>query len=152
MKSIYRKFAGVAALAFGMALTGCDDYLDITPPSDIAPESYFKTASQIGAYCLNYYGTGYGGAFSTFDNGGSGYQFYFDNDQGTDNEGGTNDKFFDGDSKVKVGSGGGSWSFGTINDFNYLLETVVPLYEAGAISGSDTDIRSEEHTSELQSR
>lgn len=141
MKSIYRKFAGVAALAFGMALTGCDDYLDITPPSQITPEVYFATADQLGAYCINYYGTGYGGAFSTFDNGGSGYQFYLDNDQGTDNEGGTNDKFFDGSSKVKVGQSGGSWYFYNINNYNYFLETVLPRYEAGAISGTETDIR-----------
>ena len=72
MKLKYSKLAGVAALA--MAMAGCNDYLDITPPSKVSPETYFLTADQLGTYTLNYYGAGYGGMFSTYDNGGSGYQ------------------------------------------------------------------------------
>lgn len=139
MKLKYSKLAGVTALA--MAMAGCNDYLDITPPSNVAPETYFLTAEQLGTYTLNYYGAGYGGMFSTYDNGGSGYQFYLDNDQGTDNEAGTNDKFFDGTSKVKVGTSGGAWSFGWINDVNYFIETAVPRYNAGEIQGAEEMVR-----------
>lgn len=134
-------YSGALIAAMGAVLAGCNDYLDITPPSEVAPEVYFTDASQLGVYTLNYYGQGYGGLFSTFDNGGSGYQFYFHNDQGTDNEGNTNDKFFDGDSKVKVGTSGGSWSFGTINDLNYFFEQVLPKYEAGQIKGDPTVVK-----------
>lgn len=133
----FSKIYGACLLAaMGAAMAGCDDYLDITPPSQVTPETYFTEAEQLGAYTLNYYGTGYGGMFSTFDNGGSGYQFYFDNDEGTDNEGGTNDNFFDGNSKRKVGATGGSWGFGNINNFNFFLEQALPKYEAGQITGN----------------
>jgi len=133
----FSKIYGACIIAaMGAAMAGCDDYLDITPPSQVTPETYFTEAEQLGAYTLNYYGTGYSGLLSTFDNGGSGYQFYFHNDQGTDNEGGTNNSFFDGDSKVKVGSTGGWWGFGNINNFNFFFEQVLPKYEAGQIRGS----------------
>lgn len=142
------KFFAMLAAATGMALTGCNDYLDITPPSNVTPESYFTTADQLGAYTISYYknsadvqGNRGNNLFPSFGIGGSSYGIFLDDDQGTDNEGGTNGKFFDGDTDCKVGGTGGSWSFGTINDINYFIQTVVPKYEAGAISGSEEMIR-----------
>lgn len=148
MKSKYNKIAGLAgAVAVCFGLAGCDDYLDITPPSQVTPETYFTTAEQLGAYTINYYkssdvqGNRGNNAFPHFGNGGSAYGFFLDDDQGTDNESGTSNKFYDGDSYVKVGTSGGSWSFGYINNMNYFLETVLPKYEAGQIQGSDELIR-----------
>lgn len=131
--NIAKLFGGVAV---ALSLGACNDYLDITPPSQVSPESYFNKADQLAAYTINMYGTGYGGLISTFDNGGSGYQFFLNNDQGTDNENGTNNKFFDGASKVLVGNTGGSWGFGTINSLNYFFEQVLPRREEGSISGA----------------
>ena len=38
-----------------MTGTGCDDFLDITPPSDVAPENYLVEESQLAAYTIRYY-------------------------------------------------------------------------------------------------
>ncbi len=133
---------GISALAIGLAFTACDDYLDITPPSQVSADVYFTTADQLGAYTIAYYksndamGNRGSNLFPSFGIGGSCYGFFLDDDQGTDNESGTNDRFFDGTTKTKVGSGGGSWSFGMINNINYFLETVVPKWKAGEIKGS----------------
>ena len=143
------KIYGIAlATAMGVSLAGCNDYLDITPPSQVTPETYFNNADQLGAYTINFYknskdveGNRGNNLFPSFGSGGSSYGLFTDDDQGTDNEGGTNDRFFDGTSKTKVGATGGGWSFGTINDINYFLEVNVPKYEAGQIQGSEEAIR-----------
>ncbi len=148
MKSIYRKLKhfGIIAL-IGATAAGCNDYLDITPPSDVAMELYFTTADQLGAYTINYYtqnnevGSRGSNIFPHHGIGGKSYQTFLDDDQGTDNESGANSRFFDGTSMVKVGSTGGSWSFGRINDFNFFIQTVMPKYENGEISGDETNIR-----------
>ena len=148
MKTIYNKLSRLGAFAaIAVAATGCNDYLDITPPSNVTPETYFTTAEQLGAYAINYYkssdavGSRGSNAFPHHGIGGSSYQSFFDDDQGTDNESGTNDRFFDGASKFKVGKDNGSWGFGRINDLNYFLETVVPKYEAGQIDGAEELIK-----------
>ena len=38
-----------------MTGTGCDDFLDITPPSNVAPENYLVEESQLAAYTIRYY-------------------------------------------------------------------------------------------------
>ncbi len=148
MKLKYNKIAGsLAAVAVTFGLAGCDDYLDITPPSQVTPETYFNTADQLAAYTINYYkgsdvqGGRWNNAFPHFGNGGSAYEFFLDDDQGTDNEGGTNNKFFDGTSKVQVGTSGGAWSFGQINNMNYFFEQVLPKFEANQITGGDELVR-----------
>lgn len=134
-------------LIAGGLLTACDDYLDITPPSQVTPEMYFTSADQLGNYLISYYtgsdvvGRRGSNAFPHFGVGGSSYETYFDDDKGTDNESGTNNRFFDGDSKVKVGSSGGSWSFGYINNINYFFEQVLPKYERGEIQGDEVTIK-----------
>lgn len=136
-----------ALLISGGMLTGCDDYLDITPPSQVTPEMYFTSADQLGNYLISYYtgsdvqGNRGNNAFPHFGVGGSSYSNFLDDDQGTDNESGDNNQFFDGDSKSKVGSSGGSWSFKYINNMNYFFEQVLPKYERGEISGADVTIR-----------
>ena len=34
----------------------CNDLLDLDPVSQITPDSFYKTADQLGAYMINYYG------------------------------------------------------------------------------------------------
>lgn len=144
----FNKIYGLAILAvMGLTLSGCDDYLDITPPSEVTPETYFNTADQLGSYTISYYATndavgGWGSnAFPHHGVGGSSYGTFLDDDQGTDNESGTNNRFYDGDSKMQVGSTGGGWSFGRINDLNYFIRTVLPKYKEGKISGGDELVR-----------
>ncbi len=137
---------GVVAL-MGIAAVGCDDHLDIAPPSDIAPELYFTTADQLGSYAIAYY-TSDNNVGSRGSNliphhgiGGNAYATFLDDDQGTDNESGTNDRFYANNTHVKVGSAGGSWWFYMINNLNYFLEIVLPKYEAKQISGSEVEIK-----------
>ena len=47
MNSINKFIIRLGLTAFaGMTLAGCNDYLDITPPSQISPDLYFTTAEQ----------------------------------------------------------------------------------------------------------
>ena len=136
-----------ALLLVGGMLTACDDYLDITPPSQVTPEMYFTSADQLGNYLINYYtgsevvGSRGSNAFPHHGVGGSSYQTFLDDDQGTDNESGDNSQFFDGDDKVKVDSKGGAWGFGYINNINYFFEQVMPKYAKGEIQGDEVTIR-----------
>ena len=137
MKTKYSKLTcGLSAVAMALALGACDDYLDITPPSEVSPEAYFSTADQLAAYTINLYtGSGVDGsrgsnAFPHHGLGGSSYVTFFDGDQGTDNENGTDNRFYDGNSYYTVGNDGGAWSFTTINNINYFIREVMPKYEA----------------------
>lgn len=93
-----------ALLISGGVLTACDDYLDITPPSDVAQEMYFNSEEQLGSYLITYYtasdvnGSRGANAFPHLGVGGSSYQTFLDDVQGTDNESGDNNSIFDGDS------------------------------------------------------
>ncbi len=144
MKLNINKITGILGCgALALAFTACDDYLDITPPSQVTPDVYFTSADQLGAYTINYYKSNddVGGRGSNpiphYGIGGGSYSSFLDDDQGTDNENGTNNKFFDGTSKVKVGTSGGSWSFGYINAMNWFFETVLPKVEAGQVTGAE---------------
>lgn len=136
-----------ALLISGGMLTACDDYLDITPPSKVTPELYFNSEEQLGNYLITYYtgsdvqGNRGNNAFPHYGVGGSSYSTFLDDDQGTDNESGNNNKFFDGDSKSKVGATGGSWNFNYINNINYFFDQVLPKYQRGEIQGADVTIR-----------
>lgn len=149
MKLTYRKIAGIVAMsALALTTVGCDDYLDVTPPpSDVSPEVYFLNADQLGAYTISYYATNNNvgsrgsNAFPHHGVGSSSYGTFMDDDKGTDNEDGTNDKFYSGNSKVKVGNDGGAWSFGMINNINYYIRTVLPKYQNNEIQGSPEEVK-----------
>ena len=137
---------GTLLISGGM-LTACDDYLDITPPSQVSEVMYFNSEEQLGNYLITYYtgsdvnGSRGSNAFPHLGVGGSSYQTFLDDDQGTDNESGDNNSFFDGDSKSKVGTSGGAWDFKYINNINYFFDQVLPKYADKKIAGSDVTIR-----------
>jgi len=56
MKSINKVILGVA-LCGSLLATSCDKFLDRQPLSDITPELYFNSASDMAAYLVNYYPT-----------------------------------------------------------------------------------------------
>ena len=150
MKTIIKKSVGAALLAFmGVSLTACDDYLDITPPSDVTEPTYLTTADQLGSYLISYYknnddvnGSRGSNIFPSHGVGGQSYQTFMDDDQGTDNEGGNpNSSFNAGSGFVKVPQNGGAWDFSTINAMNYFIRNVLPKYENGDIDGDDVSIR-----------
>ena len=130
-----------------LATASCDDYLDIEPPSQVSPETYFTTADQLGAYVINYYnsyGTNWnadddtnGGQFPSHGVGSQSYTTMLDDDKGTDNEisGDPGSQFYSGGT-FQVSSDGGKWKFSNINNLNYFIETVEPKIEAGQVQGN----------------
>ena len=119
-------------LAMGGAMVSCNDLLDQEPQSSITPESYYKAEDQIQACANSFYGN--------LPSHGYGYGLY-SSDTNTDNQAGTgaDGKYAEG--QWKVGLTNGNWSFGTIRDINYKLNTCLANYKAGKISGSDKNIR-----------
>ena len=131
----------IAALTGTAALTGCNDFLDVEPPSTVSPEAYFTTADQLGYYTINYYcnysnwsASGNGGQFPSHAD----YTSFIHDDMGTDNEadGSPGSLFYEGED-YKVGQSGGAWNFDRITALNFFIRTVRPKYEANEISGSD---------------
>lgn len=56
MKNIYSSIAKIIAVnTLLFAMVGCDDFLDVTPPSTISPEKYLWEESHLAAYTINYY-------------------------------------------------------------------------------------------------
>lgn len=137
------KYVAMTCLASAAALTSCNDYLDVTPPSDVSPETYFTTAEQLGYYTLNYYCN-----YSYWDANGNGGQFpshadytsFIHDDGPTDNEGAISNIFYEGQD-YKVGQDGGLWNFDRINDLNWFIRTVRPRVEAGEIDGGETVVK-----------
>lgn len=146
MKKIFNKtiLGGLAVAA--LSLTACNDYLDITPPSEVSPENYLLSADQLKTYVDKYYAN-YSNWFSTdVSTGGmipshygtqNGSPYYDDN--ATDNNQGTNSRYVK--DAWTVGQTGGYWNFNNIRVWNYYINTAKERYANGQISGSETDVK-----------
>lgn len=118
---------------FLLPLGSCDDYLDKTPLSDVTPASFFRSEADLAAYTINYYSFD-----NVIGNGNYGVSFLA-NDNGTDNQAGVDYSTFWVPGEWKVGTG--NWDFTQIRNMNYFLDQVLPLYEAGEITGNQTNVR-----------
>jgi len=128
-----RKSLFIAGLI--VLFTGCNDILEIDPPSQISPEKYLWDESHLSAYTIRRYQD----IFRA--NEGTGADGLYLDDINTDvmTSRGSSNRFVPGE--WKVGSTGGSWSFDNIYQLNYYLQTVVPRYEAGKITGVATNVK-----------
>lgn len=130
-------------------ICSCNDALDITPPSQISPEKYLWNEDQLASYVYKYYAdyTAYnsesvdkGGMLPSHYGGGGELTFYFD-DLNTDDvvskEG--HKRYVPG--LWRVDANGGFWNFTNIYALNYFLQTVVPRYDKGELTGSATNIK-----------
>ncbi len=130
-----------AALSLLVATTACNDNLEIEPQASVSPEKYLKDEAHLAAYTINYYRN----MMQTHENedlsSSSGGESAYHNDLATDNETsrGSNSRYVPG--LWTVGATGGSWSFTNIYAMNYYLNTVVPRYKAGGITGINTNIK-----------
>lgn len=117
----------VAAIGF----TSCDDYLDRAPLSNVTPNDYLWNEADLAAYSINRY------SFPTHSGWGPGTHSF---DNHTDNQAtsGYASRWTPGE--YRVPQSGGSWNFGNIRQANYFLQTVVPRWKSGSISGSVTNI------------
>lgn len=119
-------------LAITGTLASCNDFLDQEPKSNVTPESYYKAEDQVMACANSLYGN--------LPSHGYGYGLY-SGDVNTDNQAnrGSDGKYLDG--QWKVGLTNGNWSWGTIRDINYKLNTCLANFEAGKVSGNADNIR-----------
>lgn len=106
--------------------------LDIQPPSSITPDNFLKEESQLAAYAINQYSVFPGATYA---------QGVFGNDENTDNQvpPGHHNRFVPG--QWLVPQSGGDWSFTTIYQCNYFLQTVLPRFNEGKISGNTDNIK-----------
>jgi hypothetical protein len=134
MKNNITKQIGIAFIAFlAISAPSCEDFLDKEPLSQIPPEKYLWDDAQLAAYVTDNYQI-----LSSHPAEGDLHYSWgtFINDQNTDvmTAPSMDNKFIPG--QWKVGNTGGNWSFTRIQQLNYFIETVVPRYEAGQLSGN----------------
>ena len=56
MKTTYKSIIAACLLAgSGLAMTSCNDFLDLAPQDEVTPEVYFENADQLGAYSISQY-------------------------------------------------------------------------------------------------
>ena len=149
MKNKYITLVKYALCAIGLTTltTACNDYLDITPPSDVTEASYLKTDAQLGAYVIQYYADYGSYSRDSDDKGGmlpttwgSGGESPLRDDINTDNEvgrDGFSNLFLAGKPAAKqMGQTGGKWNFSNIYKWNYFINLVNARMENGEISGN----------------
>lgn len=132
LKNIAKNLLVYSVSAFMLA--SCNENLDIDPPSGISPENYLWDEAHLASYTVRRYQD----FFRTVD-GTGGAGLYLD-DAATDimTNRGANNRYVPGE--WKTGAKDGSWGFGYIYEMNYFLETVVPRYEAGQLTGTATNV------------
>ena len=119
-----------AGLGF-LALTSCNDYLDREPLSVVTPEAYLHSEADLAAYTIGRY---------NFPSHGGWNVGTFGNDNHTDNQAATipHNRWIPGE--LRVPQSGGNWNFSNIREANYFLETVLPRWKAGTITGNSTNV------------
>lgn len=130
MKTIYRSLKyGLLTIAGLAVMASCNKYLDVSPPSQIAPEDYLTEENQLASYAIERYPdllpSHANWSFGTFGTDGN-----------TDNmvTPSLSTRFLPGE--WRVGTSGGDWSFSNIYQVNYFLNRVVPLWKENKIKGS----------------
>lgn len=124
----------IAAWTIGLsacALVSCNDQLDMSPESNVTPENYLWTESQLAAYTVNRYSS------ISIDT----EKGLFARDHATDVQAGKAiPKEFITD-QYKVGLEGGDWNFKEIYNINYFLNTVLPRFHDKKITGDEGMIK-----------
>jgi hypothetical protein len=119
----------IVMLIFSIIFSSCiDDFLDKAPLSDLSPEEYLWDESHLASYTIARYSmfpTHQTASFGTFGI-----------DANTDNMASQsfNVKYVPG--QWRVSQSGSDWSFSNIYQCNYFLNTVLPRWKNGEITGS----------------
>lgn len=120
-------------ISFMLLLTGCNDFLDQKPLSQLSPEQYLTTEENLAAYATDLYNI-----FPVHETDNWGRWM---DDNNTDNMAYANPNDIFAPGYWRVEQTGGSYEFTTIYRCNYFLNFVLPLYEAGNITGVNLNIR-----------
>lgn len=119
----------VFLLATFVTIGACNKFLDREPMSQIAPEAFYNTESQLNAIVLRSYQSII-----------SGINYWADNNT-DDMAGRTGAHSRYTEDLYKTSLGDGNWSFDQIYHINYFFEQVLPKYNGKEISGSDATVR-----------
>lgn len=124
------------SLGLAVLCSSCNDFLDKTPLSQITPEHYLLTESDLESYVNGLY-TGILPSHNTVWSYGM-----FGWDAHTDNQAAWNysNKFVPGQYKVPH-SEDSEWKFTNIYSCNYFLSRTVPLLESGGLSGNLENVK-----------
>lgn len=146
-KTINNKYF-ICSLIFSvvsLCLVSCNDFLNVSPPSQVSPEKYLTTADQLKAYLDAYYANysnwnsydaSTGGMIPSHFGSSNGTPYYDDN--ATDNSEGTDARYIK--DAWTVGQTGGYWNFNNIRALNYFINITKARKSAGLIKGSEADI------------
>lgn len=127
--------------AWAFTAVSCSDFLDLEPPSYVVPEDYYQSEDQVQAAVNQFYAEDDDdddAILPSHDQWGYGT---FASDNHTDNQAGFSADGKYGTGLWLVGTTNDKWNWNTIRNVNYTLNTILEHYEAGEISGSDTNIR-----------
>lgn len=128
----------ILLLAGGLTLlSSCNDFLDKMPLDAVTPDTYLRTADDLAAYALKQY------SFSTHQGAGLGI---WAADNHTDNQitSSYSNRWIPGEWKVPDHYNKDSddpWYFGNIYNCNYFLQTVIPRFEKGGITGDEKSVK-----------
>ena len=122
MKTDIRYFIGTIVCGCALiALTGCEDVLDLSPTSTTSPSNYLKDEAHLATYITTYYTKSdysqESGMFDCHNSNPTGSSYWRDNT--TDNAIGRNGTTFYLPGELKVAESGGIWSFSNIYPLNY---------------------------------
>ncbi|MFB9864417.1 RagB/SusD family nutrient uptake outer membrane protein [Rufibacter immobilis] len=123
-------YAAVVLLGL-LGITGCNDFLDREPLSNVTPAKYLWSEADLAAYTIARYNFPTHSGFNVGTHG---------NDNHTDNQAtsGYASRWTPGE--YRVPQAGGSWEFSGIRQVNYYLEMVVPRWKDNKITGNATNV------------
>lgn len=132
MKNKFNSWLFLSFAFIALVATSCNDFLDRAPLGTITPNEYLWSEEDLAAYTINGYSV-----FPVLTGADAGT---FATDNHTDNQAATSydNRWVPGE--LRVSQTGGSWNFTNIRNCNYFLETVLPRWKAGKITGSIANV------------
>lgn len=125
----------ILSLAAGaLSFTACNDFLDREPLSQVTSDHYLNTEAELASFGAAQYDALPAHQPGAYNIG------VFKTDNNSDNQCAAEEdnNFVPGERRVPTS---GEWDFKKIRDCNYFLETVLPKYDEGKITGVDANIR-----------
>lgn len=125
---LHRKLFATGVVATSLlTFTACNDFLELEPPSNVTPQSYFQNDEQLGAYAIGRYND----VFTTPSGWGQGS--IINGDAGTDNMAAKdpNTSRFTKDLWLVPHTQDGGLGMNLIRTCNYFFQQVLPRYESG---------------------
>lgn len=121
----------ILIICLACILSSCNKSLDLIPTSQVSPEKYLTDELHLLTYANNLYPN-----IITFT---VGPELLRDRDTDVQAYMSYSNKYVPG--QQKVAQTNGDWKFKNIYDCNYFIETVMPRYEAGTITGDANNVK-----------